>query len=102
VTSTKGSSNGDRPAGGLLQLPHVKLPACPDLHVAGLSETLDSIGSLLKRDEADVVLIAGNVALVAFGVIEWPVAALALAVHAVARSRFKALEAVGEVVEEAE
>jgi hypothetical protein len=48
------------------------------------------------------LFIAGNVALVALEVIEWPVAVLTLASHAMARSRFRALRAVAEVAEEAE
>lgn len=63
---------------------------------------LTALERLLKREEADVVLVAGNVALVAFEIIEWPVAALTLAVHALARTRWKALEAMAEVVEEVE
>jgi type IV secretory pathway TrbD component len=63
---------------------------------------LSRIEKLLKREEADLVLVAGNVALVAFEVVEWPVAALTLAVHALARTRFKGLEALAEVVEEVE
>ena len=57
---------------------------------------------LLKREEADVILVAGNVALVAFEIVEWPVAALTLAVHALARTRWKAMQAIAEVVEEVE
>jgi hypothetical protein len=63
---------------------------------------LTTIDSILRRDEADILFIAGNIALVALEVIEWPVAALTLASHAMARSRFKALRAVAEVAEEAE
>jgi hypothetical protein len=63
---------------------------------------LTALESVLRRDEADILLIAGNVALVALEVIEWPVAALTLATHAIARSRFKALQAVAEVAEEAD
>jgi hypothetical protein len=48
------------------------------------------------------LFIAGNLALVALEVIEWPIAALTLASHAMARSRFKALRAVAEVADEAE
>jgi hypothetical protein len=56
---------------------------------------------ILKRDEADLVFVAGNIALVAFEIIEWPVAALTLAAHAMARSRFKALQGAADVAEEA-
>ena len=63
---------------------------------------LPTIERLLRRDEADVALVVGNIALVVFEVIEWPVAALTLAVHWLARTRFKGLEALGEVAEEAE
>lgn len=67
-----------------------------------LKRHLSNIEKLLKREEADLVLVAGNVVLVAFEIIEWPVAALTLAVHALARTRFKGLEALAEVVEEVE
>lgn len=63
---------------------------------------LTAIERLLKREEADVVLVAGNVALVVFEVIEWPVAAVTLAVHALARTRWKTLQALAEVAEEVE
>ena len=63
---------------------------------------LSTIDSILRRDEADILFIAGNLALVALEVIEWPIAALTLASHAMARSRFKALRAVAEVADEAE
>jgi len=62
---------------------------------------LATLDPILKRDEADILFIAGNVALVAFDLIEWPIAALMLASHAMARSRFQVLQAVGEVAEEA-
>ena len=62
---------------------------------------LAALEPLLKRDEADLVFVAGNIALVAFEVIEWPVAALTLAAHAMARSRLKALQGAADVVEEA-
>jgi hypothetical protein len=62
---------------------------------------LTAIEPLLKRDEADVAFVAGNVALVAFEVIDWPVAVLTLAAHAMARSRYKALQGAADVVEEA-
>jgi folate-dependent phosphoribosylglycinamide formyltransferase PurN len=63
---------------------------------------LSRVEKLLKREEADLILIAGNVALVAYEIVEWPVAALTLTVHALARTRFKGLEALAEVVEEVE
>jgi hypothetical protein len=63
---------------------------------------LPAIEQLVKRDEADLILLVGNLALVAFEVIEWPVAVLTLAVHGLARTRFKGLETVAEIVEEAE
>jgi hypothetical protein len=63
---------------------------------------LSRVEKLLKREEADLILVAGNVALVALEVVEWPVAALTLTVHALARTRFKGLEAIAEVVEEVE
>jgi len=47
------------------------------------------------------VFVAGNIALVAFEVIDWPVAVLTLAAHAMARSRFKALQGAADVAEEA-
>ena len=59
------------------------------------------IEPILKRDEADLVFVAGNVALVAFEIIEWPVAALTLAAHAMARSRYKALQGAADAVGEA-
>jgi len=74
-------------------------PPLPDMH---LKNPLPRLESILKRDEADLLLIVGNVALVALELIEWPVAALTLTVHIMARSRFKWLEAVAEVAEEAE
>jgi hypothetical protein len=66
------------------------------------SDPLAALESILKRDEADILFVVGNIALVALEIIEWPVAALALAVHAMARARFKALRSVAEVAEEAE
>ena len=62
---------------------------------------LTALEPLLKRDEADIVFVAGNIALVAFEVIDWPIAALTLAAHAMARSRLKALQGAADVVEEA-
>jgi len=47
------------------------------------------------------VFVADNIALVAFDIIEWPVAVLTLAAHVMARSRFKALQGVAELLEEA-
>ena len=38
---------------------------------------------------------------VAFDIIEWPVAVLTLAAHVMARSRFKALRGMAELLEEA-
>jgi hypothetical protein len=67
-----------------------------------LSNPIGAIETLLRRDEADLLFIAGNVALAALEIIEWPVAVLTVAVHAMARSRFKALKAVAEVAEEVE
>ena len=105
----KPGTHGRRIAVG--PLPSISLPPLPPLpSVAALcawrppppSDLLPTIEALLRRDEADVVLLIGNVALVAFEVIDWPVAALTLAVHFLARSRFKALEAVAEVAEEAD
>jgi hypothetical protein len=61
---------------------------------------IPAVESFLKREEADVILVAGNVLLVALEIIEWPVAALTLVVHALARSRFKALEVIAVVAEE--
>jgi hypothetical protein len=62
---------------------------------------LASLDPILKRDKADILFIAANVALVAFDLIDWPIAALMLASHAMARSRHKVLQAVAEVAEEA-
>jgi hypothetical protein len=62
---------------------------------------LAALEPILKRDEADLMFVAGNLALVAFEVVEWPVAALTLAAHAMARSRWKALQGAADVVEEA-
>ena len=47
------------------------------------------------------MFVADNIALVAFDIIEWPVAVLTLAAHVMARSRFKALQGVAELLEEA-
>ena len=57
--------------------------------------------ALKRRDEAELVFVADNIALVAFDIIEWPVAVLTLAAHVMARSRFKALQGVAELLEEA-
>jgi hypothetical protein len=67
----------------------------------GAPNPLARLERLLERDEADLVFFAGNVVLVALDIIEWPVAALTLAAHAMARSRLKALQGAAEVVEEA-
>ena len=67
-----------------------------------LPNPLTTVEPLLKRDEADILFVAGNVALVAFEIIEWPVAALMLVLHAMGRSRFKVLHVIAEVAEEAE
>jgi hypothetical protein len=67
-----------------------------------LLNRIPGVEGFLKREEADAILIAGNVALVALELIEWPVAALTLAVHALHRSRFKALEVIAEIAEEAD
>jgi hypothetical protein len=66
------------------------------------SAVVATVESLLKRDEADLIFVAGNLALVALDLIEWPMAALALLLHAMARTRFEALKSVAEVGEEAE
>jgi hypothetical protein len=63
---------------------------------------LATLDPIFKRDEADILFVAGNVVLVALELIEWPVAVLTLALHAMGRSRFKVLEVVAEVAEEAE
>ena len=62
---------------------------------------LATLDPILKRDEADILFVAGSVALVVFDLIDWPIAALMLASHAMARSRHKVLHAVAEVAEEA-
>ena len=62
---------------------------------------LASLDPILKRDEADILFIVGNLALVAFDLIDWPIAALMLASYAMARSRHKVFQAVAEVAEEA-
>ena len=46
------------------------------------------------------MFLAGKLALTALDVIEWPVAALALTTHAMARSRFKALRGASGLVAE--
>jgi hypothetical protein len=63
---------------------------------------LSTVERLLKRDEADLILVAGNAALVVLEVIEWPVAALFLFAHLLHRTRFKGISALVEVVEEVE
>ena len=75
--------------------------ASPESWARRIPNPLTALEPLLKRDEADVVFVAGNVALVAFEVIEWPVAVLTLAAHAMARSRYKALQGAADVAEEA-
>ena len=86
-----GSSNtNDEPASPSI--------GCSDGRVPNPFASLDPI---LKRDGADILFIAGNVALVAFDLIDWPITALMLASHAMARSRHKVLQAVAEVAEEA-
>jgi hypothetical protein len=70
--------------------------------LARVPNPLKTLEPILKRDEADILFIAGNVALVALEVIEWPIAAMTLVLHAMARSRFEALRVVAEVAEEAE
>jgi hypothetical protein len=90
------SGNGKRRPVSLVvlaRLPRVKLR---------LDNPVPVIERMLKRDEAELILLAGNLALVALEVIEWPVAVLTLAVHAIHRTRFKGLEAIAEVVEEVE
>jgi hypothetical protein len=57
---------------------------------------LATLDPIFKRDEADILFIAGTVALIAFDLIEWPIAS-----HAMARSRHKVLHAIAEVAEEA-
>jgi hypothetical protein len=77
------------------------LPSLP-MPSVDAEQLVHQLEDLLRRDEADIVLIAGNFVLVALEIIEWPVAALALAVHLLARSRFKAVETLAEVGQEAE
>jgi hypothetical protein len=103
---SRGSRNGRSPTVTTIKVSarEEEVPSGSSL-VARLSpfhytSRLPAIESFLKREEADVILVAGNVLLVALEIIEWPVAALALAVHALARSRYKALEVVAEVAEE--
>ena len=67
-----------------------------------LSNPLTVIEPIFRRDEVELLFVAGNVALVALEIIEWPVAAIALTLHLMARSRFKGLQVVAEVAEEAE
>jgi hypothetical protein len=90
------SSNGK---GKVVPLP--RIPGLPRLELQ-LDNPIPAIERMLRRDEAELILLVGNVALVALEVIEWPVAVLTLAVHAIHRTRFKGLEALAEVVEEAE
>jgi hypothetical protein len=89
------SANPAARAGMNFGLPAIKLPSLlPKKQVQTLED-------LLRRDEADLLLVAGNLALVALEIIEWPVAAMALAIHFLAKTRFKALEVIAEVAEEA-
>lgn len=67
-----------------------------------ISNPLPTIERLLKRDEADLILVLGNATLVLLEVIEWPVAALFLVAHMLHRTRFKGLTALAEVAEEIE
>ena len=107
--STATATADDRGATGyritLGPLPSITVPPLSSVRSVGSwrppKDLLPKIEGLLRRDEADVVLVIGNAALVVFEVIEWPVAALTLAVHFLARSRFKGLEAMAEVAEEA-
>lgn len=71
-----------------------------DKPIFSLSNPLATVEALLRRDEADILFIAGNVALAAFEIVDWPVAVLAIVAHAMARSRFKALEGLAEVGED--
>ena len=73
----------------------------PEAWARRIPNPLTALEPLLKRDEADVVFVAGNVALVALEIIEWPVAVLTLAAHAMARSRYKALQGAADVADEA-
>jgi hypothetical protein len=77
-------------------------PETTSIYSIVLRNPLPTVEALLKRDEADFLFLAGNVLLVGLEIIEWPVAVLALAVHAMARSRIKALRVVAEVAEEAD
>jgi ABC-type maltose transport system permease subunit len=77
-----------------------RLPSLPPLESLAPSRILPALEQLFRRDEADVVLVVGNALLVAFEVIDWPVAAVTLTVHLLARSRFKGLEAMAEMGEE--
>jgi hypothetical protein len=74
--------------------------ASPESWARRIPNPLTALEPLLKRDEADLVFVAGNIALVAFEVIDWPVAVLTLAAHAMARSRIKALWGAADVAEE--
>ena len=70
--------------------------------VIGLPNPLPRIEAILKRDEADIIVVAGNVALLVFGVVEWPIVAMTGVLHLMARSRFKSLEAIADIGEEVE
>ena len=75
--------------------------AAPEAWARRIPNPLTALQPILRRDEADVVFVAGNIALVAFEVIDWPVAVLTLAAHAMARSRYKALQGAAGLAEEA-
>ena len=76
-------------------------PPSPSESWAGrVPNPLDVLEPVLKRDEADLVFVTGNIALALFDIIEWPVAALALTTHAMARSRFKGLQGAAGLVAE--
>jgi len=106
VVATASTTKAAAPAPGTAwwdRLPRPVVPPLPKLPPLTLPEDLGrSIEKLVRRDEADLVLVIGNIALVAFEVVEWPVAALTLVVHFLARTRFKALEALAEMAEETE
>ncbi|HEY2303506.1 MAG TPA: hypothetical protein VGH66_16510 [Acidimicrobiales bacterium] len=74
----------------------------PSVSVRRVPNPFTVLEPILQRDEADWLFVAGNLALVAFEVIEWPVAVLALVLHGMSRSRVKALQVIVEVAEEAE
>lgn len=94
-----GAAGGRTAIAGGTVLFGVRIPSHPVLR---WTNPLPHLERLFKREEADVILLAGNLALVVLEVVEWPVAALTLLVHGLARTRYKALEALAEVAEEAE